>query len=192
MRIADHDLLVVDQVTGFMSNDFAIRDSQGMQVGHIATEGGMLSRMFAGARQLAIVEPDGSLALRVYDTPTFGRDRFQLLDAHDQQVGEIVKEFTFFSKRLSINLATGDVLELSGSFFDYEFTVTGPVGQAAQVSRQWPGLAGGLFGYNRYVLGFTPGTPDFIKYPILGTVVALDLIREKESERGNSGGSVFF
>ena len=38
MTLLHADVLVMDQVTSFMSNDFAIRDQAGAQVGEIRTE----------------------------------------------------------------------------------------------------------------------------------------------------------
>ena len=43
MTILSHDLLVIDQVTSFLGNDFAIRDAQGQPIGEIKTEGGMMT-----------------------------------------------------------------------------------------------------------------------------------------------------
>lgn len=180
MRIADHDLLVVDQVTSFFANDFAIRDASGAPVGDIRTEGGALSRMVMGTRRLAVHEADGTLALRVLDVVSFGRDRFQLVDGSGAPLAEVVKEFTLFAKRLSLHCADGQVLDLRGSFFDYDFEVVGPLGVAARVSRQWPGLASGLLGRERYVIGFGDQVPATLRYAVLGGVVALDLVRAKD------------
>lgn len=180
MRIADHDLLVVDQVTSFFADDFAIRDRAGATVGDIRTQGGALSRMVMGSRELAVHEADGTLALRVLDVVSFGRDRFEVVDGAGAPLGEVVKEFTVFRKRLSLRCADGQVLDLRGSFLDHDIEVVGELGVAARVSRQWPGLAAGLLGRERYVIGFGDRVPAALRHAVLGGVVALDLVRAKE------------
>lgn len=37
MSLLDHDVLVIDQVTSFLRNDFQIFDAQGQPVGQILT-----------------------------------------------------------------------------------------------------------------------------------------------------------
>lgn len=186
MGLLQEDVLVIDQVTSFMGNDFSIMNAAGQPVGRITTEGGALQRMVMGNRQLAIIDTDGSLFMRIDDVMTFGRDRFVLHDPNGGQFGEVIKEFTLFSKRLTVNLP-GESLSVSGSFFEREFEVTGPLGQAARVSRRWPGIGSALLGRERYVLGFNPGVPGPMRAATLGAVVSLDLIRAKEQQSSSSG-----
>ena len=190
MTILSHDLLVIDQVTSFLGNDFAIRDAQGQPIGEIQTEGGMMTRMLMGNRQLAIVEADGSLLMRIDDVPNFGRDTFDLVGSDGQRFGEIVKQFTLFRKHLTVKLAS-DTLELEGSFWEREFSIAGMHGEVARVSRQWPGVGAMFLGKERYVLGFAPSAPVDLRAGIFGAVVALDLIRQKESRSSSAsfGGS---
>ena len=189
MTILSHDVLVIDQVTSFMSNDFAIRDRDGQPVGYIQTEGGMLSRMVMGNRQLAIVEADGSLLMRVDDVPNFGRDTFDLLGSDGQRFGEVVKQFTLFKKHLTVHVAS-DQLELRGSFWEREFSIEGSRGEVARVSRHWPGISSMFLDKERYVLGFAGGLPLDVRAGVLGAVVALDLVRQKD--RNDSGNSSVF
>lgn len=118
-----------------MGNDFAIMDAGGQPIGRIRTDGGALKRFALGNRELTILDTDGSLFMRIDDVMNFGRDRYVLLDPSGQQFGEVVKEFTLFSKRLTVNLPDA-TLQLSGSFFEREFEVVGPGGPVARVSRR--------------------------------------------------------
>lgn len=189
MGILDNDLLVIDQVTSFMANDFAVRDRDGQPVGHIQTQGGLLQRALLGNRQLDILETDGSLLMRIDDVVSFGRDRFDLLGSDGQRFGEVVKEFTLFTQRLTVHLAS-DQLELVGSFWEREFGVTGQYGEVARVSRHWPGIAAAFLSRERYVLAFAPGLSLDVRLGTLGAVVALDLVRQKE-RNSSSSSSVF-
>lgn len=184
MGILTTDAIVMDQVRSFLSSDFGIHDLGGQPIGRIATEGSAASRMFMGNRQLAVVDGDNSLLLRVNDIPNLGLDRFEVHDGWDQPLAQIVKEFTFLKKSLRIELVTGPVLRLEGSIFDREFTVTGPGGLAATASRSWPGVAQAFLGRERYVLGFVPQVPVPEKLGTIGAVLALDMIRAKQRNNG--------
>lgn len=184
MGILQTDALVFDQVRSFMSNDFGIHDLAGNPVGRIVTEGGLGSRMFLGNRQLAIVDSDETLLMRVHDVMSLGLDRYEVHDWQGNVVAQVVKEFTLFTKALRIELATGPQLRLDGSLFDHEFQVTGPGGVAASVSRHWPGVAQAFLGRERYVLGFVPQVPVPEKLGTIGAVIALDLIRAKQRNNG--------
>ena len=184
MGILQTDALVLDQVRSFLSNDFGIHDLTGAPIGRIVTEGGAGSRLLMGNRQLAIVDTDGTLLMRVVDPPGIGLDRYEVHDGQGQVFARIVKEFTFFTKALRIELATGPQLRLEGSMWDREFQVTGPGGVAATASRHWPGVAEALLGRERYVLGFSPQVPVPEKLGTIGAVIALDLIRAKERNNG--------
>ncbi|MCW4601803.1 hypothetical protein ON003_09475 [Janibacter hoylei] len=184
MGILQTDAIVLDQVRSFLSNDFAIHDLTGQPVGRIVTEGGAGSRLLMGNRQLAIVDSDGTLLMRLVDPPNLGLDRFEVLDGHGNLVARIVKEFTLFKKALRIELTTGPQLRLDGSLFDHEFSVTGPGGVAATVSRHWPGVTQVFLGRERYVLGFSPQVPAPEKLGTIGVVIALDLIRAKQRNNG--------
>lgn len=179
MGILTTDVIVMHQVKTFLSNDFAIQDMTGAPIGRIVSEGSTGSRMFMGTRQLAVVDGDGSLLLRVTDVVNFGLDRFEVHDGHWQKVAELVKEFTLFTKSVRIELATGPVLRVTGSLFDREFSVVGPGGQAATVSRHWPGVSQMVLSRESYVLAFATGLPVTEKLGTIGAAVALDLIRAK-------------
>lgn len=184
MGILDTDAIVLDQVRSFLSNDFAIHDLAGTPIGRIVTEGSAGARMLMGSRQLAVVDTDGTLLVRVVDTPDLGLDRFQVQDGQGGVIAQVVKEFTFFKKALRIECWTGPQLRLEGSMWDREFTVTGPGGLAATASRHWPGVAQAFLGRERYVLGFSPQVPVPEKLGTIGAVIALDLIRAKERNDG--------
>ena len=183
--LLQQDVLVVDQVTSFMSNDFAIYDRAGQVVGQIRTEGGLGSRMLIGSRQFTVFDTDGQPVLQIYDSPNFGLDKFELADGAGQPIGRVVKQFSFFSKRLTLEVAGGQYLDLKGDWFDFSFEITGPEGVVATVSRSWPGVAGGLLGRSRFVVAFNRSATPQVRRAVLGAVVAVDLIRATAT-RGRS------
>lgn len=180
MSLLHHDVLVVHQVSSFMSNDFAVCDRSGVQIGHVHTEGSTLGRLAMGSRKLAVVDGDGTLLLRLHDTVGIGRDKFQVSDGFDQPLAEVRKEISFLRTRLKVTLASGEELRLEGKPFAFEMTIHGPGGQVAQVSRQSTGLVGMMTGRDRYVVQFTPQVPIPLKQATLGAIIAVDLIRVKQ------------
>ena len=185
MSLLDSDTLVMTQVTSFASNDFAIEDAAGAVVGEVQTQGSLGSRMFLGSRELAIVDASGAYVCTLTDPPDFGRDRFEVSDQRGV-LAEIIKEFSLVGLRLSIEVADGGWLEARGSFFEFDFTIDGPHGGVATVSRTWPGVAAGLLGRSRFVVAFTPGTPAETRKIVIGLVIAIDLIRAKRDKAASS------
>lgn len=169
------------QVTGFMSNNFDIQNQQGQVVGMIATSGSAASRFLMGSRSLHVFEADGQPLLAINDTVNFARDTFELTGPDGEPLAHVRKRFSFFRQRVDLHLADGTNVELHGSVFDFNFEFR--VGELvpARVSRQWSGLARGLLGRSSYVLSFAPDVPPRLRAAIIGGVIALDLIRAKES-----------
>ncbi|MFZ2260200.1 MAG: hypothetical protein WAV52_05550 [Luteococcus japonicus] len=110
MSLLDHDVLVIDQVTSFLRNDFQIFDAQGQPVGQILTQGSGLSRAIMGTRQLIVAEPDGTQVMVVDDVPNFGRDTFDLLGPDGNRFAEVIKQFTLFNKHLTVQTGGRDRL----------------------------------------------------------------------------------
>ncbi|MGP6175637.1 LURP-one-related/scramblase family protein [Corynebacterium sp. A21] len=179
--LLQEDLLVMHQMTGFMSNNFDIQNQQGQVVGVVSTSGSAASRFFMGSRSLHVFEADGRPLLGMEDTVNFMRDTFELSDPNGEPLAHVRKRFTFFRQQVDLHLADGTNIELHGSIFDFNFEFR--VGELvpARVSRQWSGLARGLLGRSSYVLSFAPDVPSRLRAAIIGGVIALDLIRAKES-----------
>lgn len=183
MALLETDLLVMQQVTSFLRDDFAITDAAGATVGHIHTGGSTLGRMFTGARRLDVCDVDGSVVVHVDDVMTIGRDRFVFRDGNGQELGELVKEFTFMRDRLTLHLVNGENIEITGDVFDFAYEIVGPGGLAAQIGRRWGGIANALLGRDRYVVAITPGVPPYLRAAVVGVVVAIDLVRAKRDAK---------
>lgn len=174
-------VLQLQQVTSFMSNNFDIFNQNGEAVGIIATSGSAMSRMFMGSRTLQVTEADGRPVVKIEDTVNFLRDTFELTDPAGRPLAHLRKRFTFFKQRVDMHLADGTVVELHGSIFDFNFEFRIGQGSPAQVSRQWSGIGNALIGRSTYTLAFADDVPPHLRAAIIGGVVALDLIRAKQS-----------
>lgn len=171
---------MMQQITTFMSNNFDILNQRGDVVGIITTSGSMGTRMFMGNRNLDVTEVDGRSVLSLEDTVNFGRDTFELTDAHGRPLAHLRKRFSFFKQRVDMHLADGTVIELHGSVFDFNFEFRVGEFVPARVTRQWAGFGNALLGRSQYSLTFTPDTPPRLRAAFIGGVVALDLIRAKD------------
>ena len=178
--LLDHDMLVMQQRTNFNRNDFDILDGQGQVIGHVSTGGSAVGRFFKGSRELTVHEADGRPLALVKDPANFGFDRFEVFLADGALLANLRKRFTLFNKRVDIEILNGPVIELRGRIFDFDIQFTIDDGVVAQASREWGGVAAGLLGHSRYALVFTVPTPPNAKLALIGGMIALDLIREKE------------
>ena len=180
--LLSQDALVMQQITGFMSNDFDILDGGGERaVGHVTTTGGGLSRFFSGSRSLDVADADGTPLLHVEDPFDIGLDRYELSHPDGAPLAEVQSRFTLFATRVSLTMADGGVLELSGDMMGLDFTMEMQETVAATVSRQWAGLSRGFLGHSRDVLAIEPTVPPQLRLAIIGGCIVLDLIRQKKS-----------
>ncbi|MDO5633919.1 MAG: LURP-one-related family protein [Micrococcus sp.] len=176
-------VLVFQQVTAMMSNDFTIQDVSGQPVAQVHTRGSGLARLFMGSRDLEVTDLQGNTLFMVQDIVTMGRDRYQVLNAHGEVIANLVHRITFFTTQMEVQVIDGTVMELRGNLFDYDFQIL--VGQTpvAEVSRQWSGLGRALMGHSTYLLRLDPQMPDMVRYATMGAVISLDLLRAKEDRR---------
>lgn len=176
-----YDTLIVQQVSSFVTNDFEIQNPDGQVVARINTEGSLGSRLLKGDRHFTLIDASGIPVLKVRDPMNFVRDTFEIDDPEGRALAHVRKRFTFFNKRMDLELPSGAVIEMHGNVFglDFEFRMGDKV--PAKVSRNWSGIAKGFLGRSTYALNFDREAPEDLRKIILGGMVALDLIRAKES-----------
>lgn len=181
-RLLGYTQLVMQQTSAFLSNDFAITDLAGNRIGGVATEGDMGSRLLLGSRSLQVLDADGSPVVRVQDPVDIGRDRYELFDPQGISVARLMKRLAFMSTRVDVSVADGTQLSLEGTPFTFEFTFVAANGESvAHVTRNWAGLDRAILGHSRYVVDIRPDAPAVVRAAIIGSCVALDLIRRKRS-----------
>ena len=182
--LLNHDLLVVQQTRAGASTEFNIEDAQGALIGLVScTQKSGVRQFFGGAREFDLLEADGTRLAHLSDDRKIWRDTYTLLRADGSQLATVSKQAKLFSRRITTTLTTGEELlvESKGSFSDRELNITsnrsGNV--VAQASRERGGFAEALRGHDRYVLHVPSLSPE-LRLAILGTVVALDMMRAKE------------
>lgn len=186
MPLVDQNVLVLQQVRNFLNNDFDILDAGGSPVATIHTEGSALSRMFRGSRDLTVLE-NGLPVLRIADEANFfSRDSYTVADGSGAPLATLTKLFTFTSRKIQIDLGDGVSMLCTGSLFSRSFTISRGDAVAARIERRMPGLAASLMGHDRYALSMDPALPPTYRGAIIGTVIAIDLIRAKEEAASSS------
>ena len=175
-----NDVLVFQQTRNLVRNDFAIMDAHGQQVGHVETGGSTLGRMLKGSRELTVFDGPERPVIRVKDTMNLGRDRMEILDAGGGPLASLVKRLSLFRTRISLDLQ-GERIDLEGNIWGFEFQLTGPHGVMGTVSREWSGMGNAFMGMSTYSLRLAQNLTVPQRYALIGAVLALDLIRAKES-----------
>ena len=180
MTIFESDVLVIQQTKNLMKNDFAILNGEGVQVAYVETGGSALGRMFAGSRQLTVFDGPDNPVLQVKDTMSVGRDRMEIMDGQGNQIATLVKRITFFKTKVTVDFQ-GEEIDLDGNLWDFEFQISARGQVIATVSRSWSGLGNALIGMSTYSVRLAPNLSPGHRLMTVGAVLALDLIREKQS-----------
>ena len=179
--ILDHDVLVLQQITSFMANDFEILDANGGVVGQFAGLDSGMSRFLTGPRVFALYEADGSPLLGLNDVHNWGMDTYELSDPVGNPVGTVRQKLTFFRTVVEAQSVDGTLLSFEGGFFDYDYQILDNGFEVARVTKEWAGFSRAFMGHSRYVLSIDPRVNRPSRPLILGTAVALDLLRMKGS-----------
>lgn len=180
MSLVDQNVLVLQQVRSFLTNDFDILDAEGSPVATIHTEGSTLSRMFRGSRELTVLENDQPVLRITDEVNIFSRDTYTVADGSGAPLATLTRLFTFASKKIQVDLSDGVSLLCTGSLFSRSFTIARGDAVAARIERRMPGIAEALMGHDRYALSMDPTLPPIYRGAIIGTVIAIDLMSAKD------------
>lgn len=178
-----NDVLVVQQASDWFSTGFDIQDEDGNVVGGVTSTDSGVMKFLGSDRNFVLHETTGAPVAHLSDPMNWGRDRYEIADATGEPLAELVQEWGFFRSSLSLSVADGTLFSLTGEVFGFNYTVDGPDGQAAQISREWAGLAMSLLRQDRYVVAFSPRTPPVHRAAILSCAIALDMQADERRRR---------
>lgn len=182
--LASVDTLTLQQVTTVMANDMQVLGPQGEVVAVVETVGGGLGRMLMGSRSFVMRDgADGRPLFRLEDIATFGRDRMQVLDAEGLPLANLRREVTFLRTSLSVQVVDGTAFTVEGNLWDHDYRMLAGEREIARATAEWGGFMNALAGRSRYRLDLDPAMPPVVRCAVLGTAVALDLIREKDRRK---------
>lgn len=172
----------MQQVTGFMSNDFDILDANGAALATVSTTNDAGPRWLVGSRSFTVVDANGQFLMGITDPMDFMRDTYQLANPGGNQFALVRKRFTFMALRATIEIAGASTITLAGKPFSMEFLADVAGVEIARATRQWAGLGRGLLGHSRYALEIRPDVTPIDRLGLIGGMVAMDLMRHKQSQ----------
>ena len=182
------DLLILQQFRTGLSPEFDILDDREQVVGMVGgTESGA-RRFFLGPREFDVLDADGRRLAHVSDVRELWRDTYEIVRSDGSMLATVTRKLGFFSHRFSIALSTGEVFMVEGDFFGREFNVVDAVAEeiVAQASRERAGFVKAFLGHDRYALRYPVGTSPDRRLAILGSMIALDLMRAKDANSAAS------
>lgn len=183
-RLGRTDVLTLQQLTSFMSNDMQVTDPDGGTVASVVTTGGGLGRMLMGSRSFDVLDgEDGPVLFRLADPTSFGRDRYAIVDADGLPLANLVREHAFFRTSVSVEVVDGTRFAVTGNLWDHDYAMTVGERPIARTTATFGGFANALAGRSRYELRLDPGMPPVVRCAVLGTAIVLDLIRAKDRRR---------
>lgn len=183
-RLAHTDALALQQLTSFLSNDMSVLGPEGEAVATVRTVGDGLGRMLLGSRSFEVRDgEDGRLLFRLEDAVTLGRDRYQVLDPQGFALAHIVRQISLLRTTVSVDVVDGTRFEVTGSLLDHDYTMTAGQTPIARATAEFAGFWNMLAGRSRYQLRLDPAMPPVVRCAVLGTAIALDLIRAKDARK---------
>lgn len=115
--------MVMDQLQGRSRTDFTILDTDGLAIGRAQGTDSAGSRFWLGPRNFDILDGDGTILGQVVDVRNWGRDTYEVRMS-TRLLATITRLFSLFSRRITVELASGEALSIAESFFDREFTIS--------------------------------------------------------------------
>ena len=184
--------MILQQLRNILSPKFDILDGQGQVVGMVGSTESGAHRFFLRAREFDVLDAAGGRLAHISDVRDLWRDTYKIVRDDGSELATVAKKLGFLSRRFSITLASGEEFMVKGDVIDREFDVvsTNGGGAVAQVSRERMGIVEELFGHgrheDRYALHYPESTSADQRLAILGSMIALDLMRAKETRTTNT------
>jgi uncharacterized protein YxjI len=197
-RLLDHDRLVFRQKTKVieLTNEYAIKDVDGADVGYVKEEGQTTLKKAARlltsldqflTHRLGVSDADGSRVLALVRPAKLLKSRVRVLGPGDEPVGEIVQRNVFGKIRFGLTDAAGaEVGEIRAeNWRAWNFAIVDPQGaEVARITKTWEGLARTLFTTaDHYLLELRPEAQGTLRLLALASAVGVDTAL-KQDERG--------
>jgi uncharacterized protein YxjI len=195
-RLIDHDRLVFRQKTKVieLTNEYAIKDAAGQDVGHVKQEGQSAlkkaARFVASVDQfmthrLGVTDADGSRVLEIVRPRKLVKSRLQVLSGDGRPIGEIVQRNAIGKIRFGLTGADGAELgEIRAeNWRAWNFSIVDGGGEeVARITKTWEGLARTLFTTaDHYLLELTPQARGPLRVLALAAAVGVDTALKQDS-----------
>lgn len=182
------DNLVISQEKSMFTDSFSICDQQGRTVGTVL-QGSAFKDFLMSSRSLAITATDYEgtplqpVAV-ITDPPNFMADTYEVHTPEGGQVIATVRtRFSFFKTKLTMTMDDFDSVEVTGNFWDRNFTMLSAGREIARVSSGFKSIGAALMGKSVYHLDMVPGLSEDQHAAILGATMSLDMLLTKRREK---------
>lgn len=196
MALTDATRFVVSQKAKLieLTNEYAILDEQGAQIGAIRQEGQSalkkLARFVSSIDQflthtLAIYDADGSKVVQLVRPRKIMKSRFVVTDGQEQPVGEILQENLVGKKRFGLLGPAGEPLgSFQGeSWVSWDFRILDANGaEVGRVNKKWAGFGKEMFtSADNYVVEIDPSVTGPLRLLAIAAASSIDTALKQDS-----------
>jgi len=196
MALLDHKRLIVNQKAKLieLTNEYAIRDEEGAQVGAIRQEGQSklrkLARLVTSVDQflthkLSVYEADGTKLLELVRPRKFLKSSFDVTDGGGMPVGTIVQENVFGKKRFAMKGQAGEDLGSinAQNWRAWNFQIQDTAGmEVGRITKKWAGLGKELFtSADNYVIEIDDAAQGPLRLMALASASAIDTALKQDA-----------
>ncbi|HEX9713467.1 MAG TPA: phospholipid scramblase-related protein [Actinomycetota bacterium] len=196
MGLLEIDRLVFSQKAKLieLTNEYAIRDEQGQQVGTMRQEGQTklkkIARLVSSLDQfmthkVAAYEPDGRKVLELTRPAKFVKSKVRVADGEGAPVGTIVQRNVFGKIRFTFEGSNGE--QLGGinaqNWRAWNFSIIDPTDrEVGRITKKWGGVAKEMFTTaDNYALELEPGVTGALRLMALASAVGVDLALKQDA-----------
>lgn len=194
--LLDHARLIVNQKAKLieLTNEYAIRDEAGNQVGSIRQEGQSklrkLARLVSSVDQflthrLSVYEADGTKLLELVRPRKLLKSSFNVTDGHGAPVGTIVQENVVGKKRFAMKGQAGEALGSidAQNWRAWNFKIHDAAGlEVGRITKKWAGLGKELFtSADNYVIEIDPAAQGPLRLMALASASAVDTALKQDA-----------
>lgn len=178
--LLESDVLVIDEESVVLTNDFGIYDHDNNQIGQITVDGGALKRLVMGNREFTVKDGD-TASFIINDVPNIGLDHFKVTTPSGDQIALIIKNISLVAINLTIKMHDGTELKLKDDW-GYKYRVHGPDGKVAVIDRGWKNLKAALLDRDQYQLTFVGDPSAEVRQATIAAAITIDRIRAKSDD----------
>lgn len=182
--------LVIRQACNFVQDDFFIFNTNGQKVASFLETGAWWKKLLGVMRTFTLFSLDGEgnpdqELFSITDPRNFLGDTYEVRDANQHVIGSVKTKLFSIKTRLTVSIEGLDDVEVDGGFLGRSYSMTSNGREVASIDRKWGGLSKEMFGKQTYALHLDPNLPEHVRFAIIGTVLIVDLVKEKASSSTN-------
>lgn len=175
----DHDVLIFSQTKALGTDEFEITDADGTVVGS-ARQTLKLADLFSSSRGTEVRDVDGNLVLGVTDPVNLLRDSYEVrLAEPDMHLATLRSRFSLMRTKLDLEIAGFPQVDVDGKIMALDFTLTSMDREIARITAEFSGMRRAMMGKTTYRIAFAPNLDEKQHAAILGSAVAIDMLRRK-------------